>query len=399
MSSGNVHERLAAKLERMDRVGLQGYIQRLAREKVFFETVFNTIHEGVVVIDRNLRVSYANYASRRLLGLGEDVVGIRINRFLRDVDWDHFLEAGSAGWPSAVRRELEIFYPEHRHLSFYIVPLNDLAGDAIEGDRASPLVAVILHDITESVQTAEQTLETEKIQALTLLAAGVAHELGNPLNGLNIHLQLLARLLKRADDQELAAEAGELLQVARQEVERLDGIVSNFLRAVRPVPLQLSPLQPATLLLEVLEFMKTEIADRGISVEFHPPERLPSVKADAGQLKQAFFNLVKNAIQAMPNGGRLEVACAADSAWFAIRFADTGPGIPAHVLPHILEPYFTTKENGSGLGLLIVERIVRAHGGELAIESSEGRGATFIVRLPLGERQPRLLENPTAKVP
>ena len=99
----------------------------------------------------------------------------------------------------------------------------------------------------------------------------------------------------------------------------------------------------------------------------------------------------------MPNGGRLEVACAADSAWFAIRFADTGPGIPAHVLSHILEPYFTTKENGSGLGLLIVERIVRAHGGELAIESSEGRGATFIVRLPLGERQPRLLENPAAR--
>lgn len=381
--------RLAERMDRMDASSLHNYLQRLARERGFLETIFSTIREGVVVLDRTLGITYANHAARHLLGLQEDYIGQRIHRYLREMDWAPFLQAGPGQWQSITRQEMEIHYPEHRHISFYAVPVTQ-PGE----DRNAPVAALVLQDVTEAVRQMEQQVESEKSQALTLLAAGVAHELGNPLNSLNIQLQLLARSLRRIDDPELAGDVQGQVAIARQEVERLDGIIRNFLKAVRPAPLEKSLLKVETVLLETLHFLAPEIEDRQIEVRTEVPGDLPPLHADPGQLKQAFFNLARNAIQAMPEGGRLEVSCQVRDDFLDIRFADTGPGIPAHILPHILDPYYTTKEDGTGLGLMIVERIVRLHGGKLNIESREGCGAAFTLRLPLHEKRPRLLENP-----
>jgi two-component system, sporulation sensor kinase E len=144
-------------------------------------------------------------------------------------------------------------------------------------------------------------------------------------------------------------------------------------------------------LADVVRFMRHEIEDRGVRVEASLPDQLPVIRGDVAQLKQVFFNVLKNALQAMSDGGLITVECRASNDFVEIHFTDTGKGISQENLGRILEPYFTTRAGGTGLGLLIVERIVRAHGGEIGIESEEGVGTTVSVRLPRRERQARLL--------
>ncbi|MCC6440791.1 MAG: PAS domain-containing protein, partial [Rhodanobacteraceae bacterium] len=290
MKTGNTFlDRLIDRLDRVDPANLQTYVLRLLREKGFFETVFNTIKEGVVVVDGNLKIQYTNNASRSLLGIRDDFFGQRIDRFLRDLDWRRLMNADAEQWHRVSLQEIEVFYPVHRFLSFYLVPFRHE-----ETESAIPMAILILHDVTERHQDTQKHVESQKVQAITMLAAGVAHEIGNPLNSLTIHLQLLGRRLERSTDPELAREARELLDVATQEVSRLDGIINNFLRAIRPVEPQLEPLNLKTLLTELLHFVGQEIADRNILVEATWPDQLPTVLGDAGQLKQAFYNIIRN---------------------------------------------------------------------------------------------------------
>ena len=379
-------DRLIERMDRLDPSSIQAYVLRLAREKGFLETVFNTIREGVIVVDRELRIRYINIAAQRLLGIQESATNHRIDRYLPHLDWASLLGADVEHWRRLSRQEIEVFYPEHRYLSFYLVPVHD------DSDGAGmPLATLILHDVTQARQDTEKTIESQKVQAITMLAAGVAHELGNPLNSLNIHLQLLSRTLRRIKDEELAGEVRELAEVAAHEVERLDAIVQNFLRAVRPVPPDMRQVTIQKVLTETLAFMRTEIENREIRVDASLPQDLPRVMADRDQLKQAFYNIIKNAVQAMPDGGLLEIVCTVDGDFVSIRFADTGKGISPDDFSRITDPYFTTRPDGTGLGLLIVDRIVRSHGGEMGIETGE-HGAAFTIRLPLRERQIRMLE-------
>jgi len=381
-------DRLIERLDRLDPVNVQTYLLKLVREKGFLEAVFNSIHEGVIVIDRHLRIHYINSAACRLLGVPAGSETQRLDKFLRGIDWLAIMEADPEEWHRISLREIEVFYPERRILTFYVVP-----NPALQHADGILTATIILHDVTRASQDAEQHLQSQKVQALTQLAAGVAHEIGNPLNSLTIHLQLLARQVKSAiPDAAAAAETAELLDVALHEVSRLDSIVSHFLHAIRPAMPQLAPLEVQEVLREVLTFMSREIADRGVRLDTDLPESLPHVLGDANLLRQVFFNLTKNALQAMTNGGVLAASAREAADFIEVRLADTGKGIPAEHLPHIMEPYYTTREDGSGLGLLVVERVLRNHAAEFAIESTEGQGTAFTIRFPLRHRQARLLE-------
>ncbi len=388
-STGGFLDRLIERLDRLDPTSVQNYLLRLVREKGFLETVFNSIHEGIIVIDRHLRVHYVNMAVKVLLGIPEDYVEQRIDRFMRDVDWNRLMSADPDEWHRISMQEIEVSYPVHRYLNFYLVPFRS------DGDDVDfPLAAIILHDVTALHHDTEKTIESQKVQAITMLAAGVAHEIGNPLNSLHIHLQLLQRRLGEGGDPELIGDAAELLDVATQEVNRLDTIINNFLRAVRPVEPKMQMLNVSSVLEESLQFMRREIEDRSILVEAVWPEGVPLVHGDPDLLKQAFYNLIKNAVQSMSDGGILRVSCGEHNDMLEISFADTGKGISTRDLPRIMEPYFTTRRDGTGLGLMIVERIVRTHGGELGVQTEEGRGSIFTIRLPLHRKRVRLLQAP-----
>ncbi len=389
MNSGFL-DKLIERLGRVRPEDVQGYLLRLADEKGFLETIFNAIHEGVIVTDVAGRISYLNRAACTLFGLEREAcMGEPLAERLRGLDWAKLMGAGEV-----VSRDMEVFYPQHRFLNFYVVPLSL---DPVPGKRArtdSPErvgYAVILRDITETRRSTEETIQSEKLTALTLLAAGVAHEIGNPLNSLHIHLQLMERKLRKVPAA-ARADLQKSLDVAKEEITRLDSIVQQFLGAIRPARLQARLENVNALVKEAVEFLQPEIEDRNILVEQELRSDLPLVEVDRNQLKQAFYNVIKNSFQAMKSGGLLRIRTDMDDAFVTISFADTGGGITPENMSKIFEPYFTTKASGSGLGLLIVRRIVREHGGEIDLASDEGRGLTLTIRLPFRNQVARMLE-------
>ena len=384
MKAGFV-EKLIGRLGKIGPEEVQNYFLRLAQEKGFLETVFNSIQEGIIVTDSKGRITYLNDAACQLFGLdANDSIGKRLDERVRGLDWAALSREG------AVSRDMEIFYPANRFINFYSVPLViERKSDDEKIDSGEKVGhAIILRDITETRRSEQQTIESERLNALTLLAAGVAHEIGNPLNSLNIHLQLIEREARELD----GAELQDSVEVARAEVNRLDSIISQFLRAIRPTRPQLRPENVNSIVEEAVRFFAPEIKDRDIVVEQELRSDLPLVDIDRDQMKQAFYNVIKNSFEAMKSRGSLRIRTDKDDSHVIIKFTDTGGGISPENLSRVFEPYFTTKTSGTGLGLLIVRRIVREHGGELSIESSEGKGLALTIRLPLVDKRVRMLE-------
>jgi len=389
MNSGFL-DKLIERIGRVRPQDLESYLTRLADEKGFLETIFNAIHEGVIVTDLQGRVSYLNRGACELLGLDRELsMGRPVRECLRGIAWEQLLGLGKV-----VSRDVEVFYPQHRFLNFYVEPMfleKPAAKHLAGGFEREPVgFAVILRDITENRRSTEETIHSERLSALTLLAAGVAHEIGNPLNSLNIHMQLLERKLRRLPE-DSRGDLQDLLGVAKGEVERLDAIVQQFLGAIRPAHLEVGLENINSLICESVEFLSPEISDREVQVEQRLRKDLPLAVVDKTQIKQAFFNIIKNAVQAMRRGGVLRIESELENPYIRITFLDTGGGIAAANMSKIFEPYFTTKQAGSGLGLLIVRRIVREHGGEIDLVSHDGQGLEFTVRLPLRDQRARLL--------
>ena len=249
---------------------------------------------------------------------------------------------------------------------------------------------MLFRDITRERQTVAETVESERLRAITLLAAGVAHEIGNPLNSLTIHLQLLKREMEALKPAQRTSMR-ELMAVASGEVQRLDGIITKFLQAVRPMQPRMESCRLDAVVRGTVDFMAREMADRKVWVEFDLPADLPPIRADEGQMRQLFFNLIKNAAEAMSGGGVVKVDMAASDRMVAVTIRDTGVGIEPSKISAVFDPYYTTKQHGSGLGMMIVQRIVRDHGGEIEIRSERGRGTAITVYLPREDRHIRLI--------
>jgi len=381
-------EKLLERIQRVAPGELQGYLEELAREKGFLETIFNAIFEGVIVTDSEGKILYLNRAVCTFFGIQEESsTGRPIGEVIPG------LEAAVSLATETANRELEVFYPQHRFLNYYIVPLvgeaNDKRAPKLEG-HGIILCGIILRDITETRRTTQAAIESERFSAVTLLAAGVAHEIGNPLNSLDIHMQLMSRRIKKLPAR-ARTELEKSISVARHEVARLDQIVTQFLRAIRPQPLKLSLENINRLIESSIAFLQIEIANRDVLVELELDRSLPGLHVDGDQIKQAFYNIIRNSVQAMKTGGILRVRTKADESHVFVIFSDTGPGIPMDNMARIFEPYFTTKESGSGLGLMIVQRVMQAHGGEVGIESTEGKGVTVVLRFPQSIRPVRFL--------
>jgi two-component system, sporulation sensor kinase E len=390
-------DKVLGRLHRLDSEGLQSVVQRLARERNLLETLFNSIEDGILVVDEEGRVVYCNRAAVQLLGVSEaGAEGSLVTKLLPQIEWDKIAQFDRAGTRGVIRQEFELKYPKPRFLRLYGTPLD---GE----EKGSAGVALILHDATDARRETNKVVESERFHALTLLAASVAHELGNPLNALHIHLQLMERELKKLRQAASTDTAGipqradkleEFLGVAKGEIRRLDYIITEFLQAMRPTPPKLAVASLNDVVRETLALLQPELENRRLIVKEILSRQLPKGRFDPAQIKQVLVNLVKNAMQAMTKGGTLALSTGStpDALWLSV--SDTGCGIPSDHLARIFEPFYTTKQKGTGLGLMIVDRILRDHGGKVDVHSIVGKGTTFTVWLPLAERPTLMITAP-----
>lgn len=376
----NFLDRFSERFDDLDAGSRQAYILRLAKDKGFLETVFNSIEEGVLVVDQKLRIRYFNRAAKKLLGLPEDLSRIRVSQLLRGVNWRQIILEDEEAWSRLARQEVEILYPEKRFIQFYLVPLPE----------DTKLAAVILRDVTELRKKTLSELESETVKAVSQLAAGVAHEIGNPLNSLYLNLQILEQSISDPDVME-REEMEDMLRICKSEVERLDSIIHGFLTEIRPAVPVFEPVDLRNIVVDVLKFMRSEVEARQVEVKCSWAAVLPSVTGDSKQLKQAFYNIIRNAVQAMTNGGTLEIFGYADAENWVIEFSDSGSGVDSERLRSMFNAFETGRAGGNGIGTMVIERVCRTHGADFGIVSSPGRGLVFQVKFPLGKRRLRLL--------
>jgi signal transduction histidine kinase len=353
------------RLDRLDPGSVQAQFVRLAAERGQLETIFHALREGILVLDAEGRVAFANRAAGRLLGMDEAAaVGQPMGRWLPDVDGKGLAELHAPEWGRMAAREIEISYPEHRFLELYLAPLDP----------------------------SEEGVESERLNAILMLAAGVAHEIGNPLNSLGIHMQLMDRELRKLPEAS-QAPLRELLDVARGEIGRLDRILSQFLKAIRPSLPNFERQALPEIVAETLETLAAEIRDRQVVVEVEPADGLPPAWVDRSQVRQAFFNVIRNAIQAMPGGGVLRISYEASERMVGAVFQDTGPGMDPERMGDLFQPFQTTKASGNGMGLMIVQRIVRDHGGTVLVDSLPN-GTRMQLNFRRNDQRIRLLAAP-----
>jgi signal transduction histidine kinase len=228
-------------------------------------------------------------------------------------------------------------------------------------------------------QESGQLAVAEKRDLLERLLARLAHEIRNPLSSLDIHVQLLEEDLGPT----LRGQLSPRLEIIRGELHRLESVVDHFLRLAGPSELSLESVELPRVLNHVCDLLRPEASARRIQLIIELDPQLPTLAADPVRLTQALLNLVINAMQAVEQGGRIEVTAAPASSSVVIKVSDTGPGIPPEKVGSIFDPYFTTKTEGSGLGLWIAQQIITAHGGSIQAQNGPAGGAVFVMTLPL----------------
>lgn len=396
-------ERALKKLPKMTGEQITALLLSTAAENERLETVIDSLAEGLLVCDADHNLILVNKAAERLIPLTLHEAGERpLWTVVADEGVAEFLRRTLQAGDRVSDREFEAEVKGiQRLLAVSVLPLVK--------DRRVTGSLVHLEDITEKRGKEARLRRAENLASLTTLAAGVAHEIKNPLGSISIHIQLIQRALSAgrtacSDDAEpIGPEPGaerssapfdildKYIAVVNEEIDRLNRIVVDFLFAVRPMDMELREGDLNSLIRELMDFVHFELEAAGISCVLELAASLPALDYDERYIKQALLNLIKNSQAAMPGGGRLTIKTEAKGNEVRILIADTGLGIPEENLPKIFEPYFTTKETGSGLGLTLVFKIIKEHRGEISVKSREGEGTSFIIILPVPQRETKLI--------
>jgi signal transduction histidine kinase len=372
-----VSDKFNAMAERLQQLyrELAGHRDRLAREvaartseleaeRTFLATVIDHTGDGILSVDRGGTIRLANRAAEDLLGEPRVAEG----------------------------KALAVFWPTWPEIAAQTHEGNEWRGDLVRDDQILSLsvtpagedLTVVARDVSDERRLAEerreldrQMFQVEKMTTLGEIAMGVAHEIGNPLAGMKAVAQALQY------EEELPAGVIEALRRLEGETDRLAAFLRTFngfaaVQCAAPVACELG-----SLLEDALLWTRKEAKTRGVAVRVEGVSELSPLRADPNQLKQVLLNLIVNAIHAMPEGGVLSITADDDRGVAQIRFQDTGTGIAPEVLPHIFEPFYTTRPDGSGLGLAIVRKIVTANGGRITVDSRLGAGAQFVLEWPL----------------
>lgn len=348
---------------------------RLLAENASLEQLAANLEDPVVVLNRRREVLFANPAAREVLGAPvEEVLGRSLNAVLPA---SHPLVAlmDRVTAEGAGLRGLQLTLETGGERLEYLAA----AFPVPDGSREQVGFVLLLEDL-EAVRILRSLIRYgARMTSLKRVSAGMVHELKNPLHSLSLHVELLRQILPEPPER-----ASRSLDVLAREIRRLDRLVEDFRRFSRPEDLEVRPLDVRDLVTEVAELVQPEAAAQGIDVRLHLPDEPLQIDGDPERLRQALLNVIRNALQAMPAGGRLSVHAALEPPVFArVSVTDTGAGIDSDELEKIFQLYYSTKPDGTGVGLFMVHRIVQEHGGMVSASSKPGEGTAITFHLPL----------------
>ncbi len=377
-------QRALEKLPKLDKQQIRSLLYDMASENERLEVVLESMTDGVIVCDKDHNVILVNKSAQRLLHIaGNEAYEKQVWTVIDDEEISEFLKKSLQNQEKIVDKEFTLEYGGAAQiLACSIMPL------VMDGKVQGNLIHI--NDITERREEEARLRRAERLASLTTLAAGIAHEIKNPLGSMSIHIQLIRKAMN--GKKEIGAEAVEKhLSIIGEELNRLNGIVVDFLFAVRPMNTNLELSDLNSVIEDILQFVTVELDEGGVELDRQLDEQLPRVNLDEKYIKQALLNLIKNAVSAMPDGGVLTISTKRENEFVVLKIRDTGTGIPDDIIDKIFEPYFTTKDFGSGLGLTVVYKIIKEHLGEISLKSKEGEGTCFTIHFPIPQKEQRLL--------
>lgn len=364
--------------EELDRQAdeLEEAYRRVEDLKRFHESIVRSLRTGVVVTDRALTLTSTNRAAKTHWAL-DGVEG-------------EALATTELGRAMAERLGPLARYVENPDtVTTAALPLGEQLADVtiapLENERGAVLGLVIaLEDVTEAVQTKKALIRSERLATIGRMSAHVTHEIRNPLSSIGINAEMLEDLSERSFGED-NAEAKDMCRAIAREVDRLTAITEAYLKFARLPRPELSDEDLGTWLAGIAAFVRRDLDAANITLDLSIPSPAPTVRIDPDQMRQALLNLVRNAKESMPEGGSVALEASIDDDKLEIRVRDEGSGIPADHLERVFDPFYSTKQTGTGLGLALTQQIVQEHGGRLKLHSEVGSGTEFVIALPLGQ--------------
>ncbi|MFP5236333.1 MAG: two-component system sensor histidine kinase NtrB [Acidobacteriota bacterium] len=340
--------------------------------KTNLDQILNNLQDGILLFTKDSRAVLVSDAARRFLQVErEQLLGLHASEiFHRTTTLGRILREAFDTRTALIREEVRT---ENGHRI-------EASVDFIHDDAARQGLGalVTLRDL-ESVHAIESELElSRRMSSIGRLTSGVAHEVKNPINAIVVHIELLRNKLEGG-----SPAATRHIDIIEAEIRRLDRVVQTLVDFSRPVELQLREQDLRGILTDVLALSADEFSTRNVTLRSDLPSKPVMVHVDADLLKQAALNVIQNGAQAMPGGGRLDVLLETNRKLAVLRVLDEGGGIPEELKEKIFDLYFTTKSEGSGIGLAMTYRILQLHHGSIEVKSREGRGTEFRLYIPL----------------
>jgi signal transduction histidine kinase len=375
------YRRALKKLDKLDVSQRRELLISAVEQINLLGNVADSIDVGILVSDVNNKLVMVNKYAYMLLPINY-TEGIHICSAIGDERIKEFISETLKNRDRVMDREIDIIFKgRNLLLSINVLPL-------VQEKRVTGSL-IYIEDITEKRKVEVKLRRAENLASLTTLAAGVAHEIKNPLGSISIHIQLLQKALSKIKQPDKKID--KYLDVIKEEMDRLNRIVVDFLFAVRPMTLELREGDINSLISQVMEFVKFEMKQSKINCHLELDESLPKILIDERHMKQALLNLVKNSQTAMPKGGNFTIVTHYIDNEIRISIQDTGIGINRENFTKIFEPYFTTTETGTGLGLTQVYKIIKEHHGEITVESKPKKGTEFKITLPVPQKERKLI--------
>ncbi|MED5100359.1 ATP-binding protein [Niallia sp. FSL W8-0951] len=346
--------------------------EELRESKAMFENTFEEVFDGIIIWDQNYQIIDMNKAAERLLHKSkENLIGVDLISFLppaKTIGEDIKPKLLNVEKDGQNRGLYTVKFPNNREYTQleYRNKFNIYSGLSI----------TTLRDITENTLLEEQLRKSSTLNVVGELAAGIAHEIRNPMTALKGFIQLL--------EDGVASQENEMyFSVIKTELTRIESIINEFLLLAKPQAVQYVKRDIRQIMNDTIELLYAQAVLQNVQIIKMFTEDMPTIYCEPNQLKQVFINIIKNAIEALEDGGEIAVSIEYKQDYFHIAIRDNGRGMGKEILARIGEPFYTTKEKGTGLGLLVSYQIIEEHQGKVTVESEPGVGTTFHLVLPV----------------